>query len=238
VKQFVIVTVFFILVVNPMFAQTTEEDGQENFAASLPATAAASDKKVFATFSYGAASSWLTRIIYQTERSNFVLRDFFSGLYFALELQNTQNIIPEIRLAAYYPFVSTFNHVPQMPNTPLHYAADLFTGFRLEIEWNFLRLNAGPGLHVFYMSSDRWNYLNMGFAATAGIELAITPGWSFMINGIASIDNGNLGANGNMEPFDITYQYQTGIGIRYSKNKRSDSALFMPKDIPIVILDR
>ena len=192
---------------------------------SLPA-----ETRPHATFSYGATASWLTRIVKQTERSNFVFRDFLPGVYFSTEVQNIPVIVPVVRLAAYYPLVSTFNRVPQKPNTPLHIGADMIAGIKFEpFDFKYVRINAGPAVHLFYLSSDRWNYFNLGAAAIAGVELALSPGWTMLFDGYASLDSGNLGSNRLMEPFDITYQYQVGVGVRYSKMKRNDYVLFKPE---------
>jgi hypothetical protein len=188
--------------------------------------------KPFLTYSYGTTFSWLTRIIEQNERSNFVLRNFLPGLYFTMELQNIPLVTPEVRLAFYYPLISTFNHVHQKSNTPLHFAIDLFAGACFEIEWGKFSFNAGPGLHMFYLRSDRWNYLNFGIAATAGIEFAINSNISLLFDVLASLDNGNLGGNRVMEPFDTVFQYQTGIGVRYVRNKRT-SVVNLETDFPL-----
>jgi len=233
VKQAVLVlTVNFLLFAGPVFAESTG-------AADTEKHEGAKRNKVFPTFCYGAAASWLVRIIEQPERSNFVFRDFMAGLYFTTELQNVPYITPEIRLTAYYPAVSSFNYMPQPAKIPLHYGIDLFAGARFEFGWSFFKLNAGLGLHMLFLNSDRWNYLNLGAAGVIGVEFALTPKWSLLINGFASFDNGNLGANRDMEPFDFAYQYQTSIGVRYSKKKNNEVALStLKKDKPPVVFDR
>jgi hypothetical protein len=184
-------------------------------------------EKLFLTLSYGAVASWLTRIIDQTGRSNFVFRDFMPGLYFGTELRNVKYITPIARLTVYYPLISSFNHVPQKPNSPLHFGIDFFTGFRFGFNINdVIRLHAGPALHMFFLNAERWNYFNLGAAAVAGAELPLSPRWTFLIDGIASFDSGNLGANRKMEPFDRTFQYQAGIGCRYSKKMQNRKHLF------------
>ena len=181
--------------------------------------------KLFLQFTQGITAAWLTRIVNQTGRSNFVFRDFLPGLYFAAELHNLKYVTPAVRVAAYYPLISTFNLMPQESKTPLHIGADLFAGLRFEKEMNqFIRVNGGPGLHLFFLNSDRWNFLNMGAAVFAGIEYLLNSRWSLLADGFASLDNGNLGANRRMEPFDIVYQYQVDFGFRYS-TRRSDLRL-------------
>ena len=183
--------------------------------------------KIFFTFNQGVAASWLTRVINQSERSNFVFRDFLPGLYFGAELRNLPYIVPMMRLAAYYPIASTFNHMPQKPVTPMHAAADLVAGLRFEpFNLKYVRINAGPALHMYFLNADRWNYFNLGAAAVVGVEVPLASRWTLLVDGYASIDNGNLGSNRLMEPFDIVWQYQINVGFRYSKKRENDPSLF------------
>jgi len=221
-----------LLAAGPAFAQETKA-----VEAAESSETTAQNKKIFPTFSYGASTSWVTRIIKQTGRSSFVFREFLPGLYFTTELQNIPVVTPEARLSVFYPLISKFNDVRQAL-APLNIGIDLFLGARFELKWNIVKFNAGLGLHTFFMTSSRWNYVNMGIGGVIGVELALSPGWSLLVNGLASFDNGNLGTNRNMEPFDIAYQYQSSIGVRYSKKKLNDVAAFMPKDNSRVIFDR
>jgi hypothetical protein len=187
--------------------------------------------KLFVSFSYGAVASWLTRIIDQTGRSNFVFRDFLPGLYFGAELRNVKYITPMVRLTAYYPLISSFNRVPQKPNSPLHFGIDFYTGFRFGFDIKeFVRLHLGPALHMHFLNAERWNYFNLGAAAVAGLEVPLTRRWTLLVDGIASLDNGNLGANRRMEPFDKVFQYQAGVGCRYSKRMLNEKPLFAKRD--------
>ncbi|MCL2211477.1 MAG: hypothetical protein FWB95_06115 [Treponema sp.] len=228
------ITAVFIFFGTPVFAQSSDgqlDDPYYDPDIEIIDGSNNDTKKLYVTFSYGATFSWLTRIIDQTSRnrSNFVLKDFFPGVYFTTELQNPKRITPEIRLAAYYPLVSTFNDMPQKPKLPLHYAVDFFAGARFGFKWSFFSLAPGLGLHFLFLNSERWNYINLGVGAVIGVEFAISPKLSLLLNGMASFDNGNLGGNRLMEPFNITYQYQANIGVRYSKKKRNTSVLFIPK---------
>ena len=237
--QSLILLILLLLLCQPVFAQE-EVDAQGMEAAvieeEITATKTESviqepeppqaENKLYPTFSWGATTTWLTRIIKQTGRSNFVFHDFMPGLYFGTELRNVKYIIPEIRAAVYYPLLCTFNEVPQKSTTPLHLAVDAFAGIRFETGWQFLHLSIGPGLHFLFLNADRWNYFNLGIAAAGGIEVSFNPEWSLLIDGMASFDNGNLGKNRTIEPFDYTWQYQTSIGARYSKNRRNEQAIF------------
>jgi hypothetical protein len=181
-------------------------------------------------FSEGLTCSWLTRIIKQTGRSNFVFEDFLAGPYFRMDLHTPKNITPMLRVAALYPFISTFNQFPQKPKLPLHFGADMNLGVNFKIfDFSYFRLNAGPAAHLFFLNSERWNYWELGAAAFVGMELPISQGWTLICNGFASLDYGNLGDNRKMEPFDIAYQYQVDIGVRYSKKMINRTSLFPGK---------
>jgi len=190
-------------------------------------------KTPFLLFSEGLTCSWLTRITKQSGRSNFVDEDFLPGLYYRMDLVDPHwdDIFrPMIRIAALYPLISTFNKVPQLPKTPLHFGADINLGVVFNIlEFAYFRLNAGPALHLFFLNSDRWNYFNMGGAAMIGMELPLAPRWTLIGGGIASLDSGNLGDNRYMEPYDIVFQYHVELGIRYSKRLINSKALFKGK---------
>jgi len=190
---------------------------------------AAEDKKqeFFFLFSEGTAFSWLTRIIKQSGRSNFVFKDFMLGLYSRVDMHTEKNITPMARLAVFYPLEATFNKYPQKPKSPLHIGMDMNLGVNFNIfEFPYFRLNAGPAFHMFFLNSDRWNYFELGMAAFTGMELPISERWTLICGLFASLDNGNLGANRNIEPFDIVYQYQVDIGVRYSKKLKNEKSLF------------
>jgi len=110
---------------------------------------------------------------------------------------------------------------------PLHFGVDMNLGLDFDLfDFKYVRLNAGPAIHLLFLNSDRWNYFELGMAAFLGMELPIAKRWTLICNGFASIDNGNLGDNRNMEPFDIAYQYQIDIGVRYSKKLENRTSLF------------
>jgi hypothetical protein len=201
--------------------------GQEAAGLGLPA----SEEKAFAlVLSEGLTASWLTRIIKQTERSNFVYKDFLPGLYFGVQTANLKPLNPLIRLAVFYPLSSSFNKIPQPPKSPLQFGIDFFGGANFEVfPQKYARFNFAPGLHLFFLNSDRWNYLNLGLAGQARVELPLTRSWTILIGGMASLDNGNLGANRRMEPFDIVYQYQVEVGVRYSKKAPNEFFYIKPK---------
>jgi hypothetical protein len=209
---------FFTAVLLLFLSRNVMAADYEPFAGTEPAAPADKAAKPFIVYYEGLSASWLTRITRQTGRSNFVFEDFMPGLYFGMALTNGTCLAPAIRLTAYYPLHSTFNKIPQPPKTPLHFGVDFFGGPAFQIDpLKYVRFNLSPGLHFLFLNSDRWNYFNVGVAGLAGLELPLTRDWTILVNGMASLDNGNLGGNRFMEPFDIVYQYQVDIGIRYTK---------------------
>jgi hypothetical protein len=210
-----------------------DENGPDDYetAASDPAAPPETGPaRPFLVYHEGLSASWLTRIIKQTSRSNFVYQDFLPGLYFGMGLANVKYVTPMIRLTAYYPLLSTFNKIPQPPKSPLHFGVDFFGGPAFQITGlKYVRFNLTPGLHLLFLNSDRWNYFNLGIAGLVGIEAPLTRGWTILANGIASLDNGSLGGNRLMEPFDIVYQYQVDIGVRYSKKLSNSFSYICPK---------
>jgi hypothetical protein len=175
-------------------------------------------ERPFIVFNEGVTASWLTRIMRNEERSNFVFTDFMTGAYFGIQTVNMQPLNSIVRVAVFYPLAFTFNDVPQTPKNIIRYAIDTFAGIDIELNmWNYVRINMAPGLHFLFQNADRWNYINLGVGALVGLELPLAKHWTILLNGIASLDNGNLGTNREMEPFDIVYQYQLDVGVRYSK---------------------
>lgn len=176
--------------------------------------------KPFVIFDYGLTSSWVNRVINQEEygRSNFNFQDFLVGAYVSMQTKNMKPLNSMIRLAGFYPLSFTFNNVPQVSKAILRGCADLFAGILLELDmWNYLRINISPGFHTYYQYSDRFNYVHLGGAVLANLELPIAKFWTIKIDGIASLDYANLGSNKDIEIYDVCWQYQLDIGFRYSK---------------------
>ncbi|NLL99941.1 MAG: hypothetical protein GX220_00595 [Treponema sp.] len=172
----------------------------------------------FIVFNEGITISNVTRIQKQNDRSNFVFDDFMIGAYLSFTTFNMKPIDSTVRIAIFYPLNSAFNSVLQEPKQVLRYAFDLFAGpiFKTDM-WNYVRINFAPGLHFLYQMSDRFNYFNLGAGIQLGLELPLSKHWTILINGFASLDNGNFGSNNNIEPYDITYEFQLDLGFRYSK---------------------
>jgi len=223
------VTLLIILVFAPtaaIYAQENDIDTNED----IETKDDKNSNRPYIVLNEGVASSWLTRIVKKTERSNFVFEDFLVGLYCRVDLENIKYVTPIARLAVYYPMTQTFNKVPQLPKNPLHYSLDLNIGIKFDIlDLEYFRLNLGPALHLFFLNAERWNYLDLGGTVFLGMEVPLTKNWTFLCGGFASLDNGNLGANRRMEPFDIAYQYQIEIGVRYSKKITNRTFLFAKK---------
>lgn len=177
-------------------------------------------------FDEGATASWNTRLIKQSGRSNFVFQDFMAGLYFTTRTKNFDVLVPfplpvELfaRVAAYYPLIHTFNDYPQKAVNVLNFGVDFMLAPVLQISFlDYVYLDLAAGLHVLYQMSDRWHYVHLGAVGMVGLQLPIARRWTLLLNGFASIDNANLGSNKHMESYDLAWQYQASVGVRYSKN--------------------
>lgn len=219
----------------PAPRESVEPAPPETAVSEPAASKPAARNRPFVIFNEGVTASWLTRIITQSGRSNFVFKDFLPGVYFGMELVNLKSVfpkfplVPQLRLAAYYPLKSTFNDVPQPAKLPLHIAADAILGAGIKLNMlRYVRFSFTPGVHFFFLNSERWNYFNLGAAGILGMELPVSSGWTVLINGTASFDNGNLGKNREIEPFDIVYQYQVDVGVRYSRKARNEYPWIKP----------
>ena len=180
--------------------------------------------KPFVVFDYGVAASTVNRVIFQEmyERSNFNFQDTLVGAYISMQTKHMKPLNSIVRLAGYYPLSFTFNGVQQVSKAILRGSADLFAGILFELDmWNYLRINLSPGLHVFYQYSDRFNYVHLGGAILANVELPIAKYWTIKLDGIASYDYANLGSNKNIENYDACWQYQIDVGFRYSKKDKN-----------------
>lgn len=181
--------------------------------------------RFFLLFDQGATAAWNTRIIKQTERSNFVFEDFLAGLYFTTRTKNFSSLLPiklpfELlgRVAAYYPLSHTFNKYPQPPVNMLNFGVDVFLAPVVQINfWDYAYLDIAAGPHFLYQKSDRWHYVHLGIGGMLGVQMPLARRWTLLLNGMASLDNANLGSNKKMEVYDIAWQYQASFGFRYSK---------------------
>ncbi|HBD68976.1 MAG TPA: hypothetical protein DC014_06845, partial [Treponema sp.] len=70
-----------------------------------------------------------------------------------------------------------------------------------------------------YQLSDNWHYMSLGAGVMLGTELPLSRRWTILINAFGSFDYANLGTNAQMFPFDLSWQYQVSLGVRYSKKK-------------------
>ena len=177
-------------------------------------------------FDEGATASWNTRLIKQSGRTNFVFQDFMAGLYVTTRTKNFDALVPfplpvELfaRVAAYYPLSHTFNDYPQKAVNVLNFGVDFMLAPVLQISFlDYVYLDLAAGLHFLYQKSDRWHYVHLGAVGMVGLQLPLARRWTLLLNGFASMDNANLGSNRHMEPYDLAWQYQASVGVRYSKN--------------------
>lgn len=153
----------------------------------------------------------------QNDRSNFVWQNYFVGVCLTLQAENIRYINPMFRIAAYSPFYNTFNRMQQFPKQTILYAFDVFTGSAFKTNIKDIRFTLTPGIHYMYQLSDEYHLNYPGRGTSAGIELPVARHWSILNNGTITLDYANSGTNKDIQNFDISYQYQASIGVRYSK---------------------
>lgn len=204
--------------------QTQENELQANETDSSEESAAfpAITNKPFVIFNEGVTYSQITRIINQDKysRSNFVWQNHLIGLSLEMQTVNIKPVDSLLRLGLYYPFYYTFNGMEQPAKQPILYAFDLFWGpfFQTDM-WKYVFINFGIGPHFLYQLSDEYHHVELGGAVLLGIELPIARRWTIISNGLASLDYGNLGSNKYIQPYNIVYNYQVELGVRYSRKK-------------------
>ncbi|MBO5235658.1 MAG: hypothetical protein J6B32_00900 [Spirochaetaceae bacterium] len=218
----------FLFILSPVFSDETEvvQDDHITFDENLLIDDKTGfpliQEKPYIVFNEGLTTAWVTRIIKKENRSNFVFTDFMAGAYFAIETKNMQPLDSIIRFSVYYPISHKFNKVPQAKKNMLNFAFDLVAAPLLQMNmWEYVRINLGLGLHFLYQMGDRWNYINLGAACLAGVELPVAKRWTILLNGNGSWDFGNLGTNRDMEPYDSVWQYQLDLGVRYSRKSEN-----------------
>ena len=160
----------------------------------------------------------------QNDRSNFVWQNYFVGACLTLQAENIRYINPMFRIAAYYPFYNTFNGMQQFPKQTILYAFDVFTGPAFKTNIKDIRFTLTPEIHYMYQLSDEYHLNYLGGGISAGIEHPVARHWSILNNGKITFDYANSGTNKDIQNFDISYQYQASIGVRYSKKGYSRRA--------------
>ena len=177
------------------------------------------EAKPYVMFNEGAAFSQITRIVYQDDynRSNFVWQNYLAGLYCEMQTGNMKPVNSIYRVAAYYPFYHTFNGMEQPAKQPILYAFDVYAGpfFQGDL-WKYVLINFSFGPHFFYELSDEYHHVEAGGAVMLGIELPVATYWTIINNGIVSVDYGNLGSNRIIQPYDMVWNYQIELGVRFS----------------------
>ncbi|MCQ2584384.1 MAG: hypothetical protein MJ185_02245 [Treponema sp.] len=176
------------------------------------------EDKPFALFNEGVSAAQITRIITQDERSNFVWQDYYMGMFFEVQTANMQPYNSILRLTAYYPIYHTFNGMKQIQTQMFLYGLDLFYGVMFESDmWKYVGFKWAIGPHFAYNMTDEWHHMDAGIGALLGAELPLEKKWTIIADGLASLDYGNFGSNRKIMPYNVVWQYQLGIGFRYSK---------------------
>lgn len=166
---------------------------------------------------WGLAYTQVTRIQFQSNRSNFVWREDLVGAFYSAQTAYLPvNFIAKI--SAYYPIQTTFNFVPQVSKQVLLYGFDFNTGpiwtFPL---WQIANLSLAPVINVRYQMDDNFHKVDLGGGVIASLEFPIARYFTIMLNGEFTYDFGNLGTNAGMRNYDQVYSYGAQLGFRISK---------------------
>ena len=203
--------------------QTNGSESDENNREEPKLAFPAITEKPFVIFNEGVAYSMVTRLIYQDKysRSNFVWQNHLIGAYCEIQSVNIRPVDSILRVAAYYPFYYTFNGMEQPAKQAILYAFDLFWGpiFQTDM-WKYVYINFAFGPHFLYQLSDEYHHVELGAGVLLGVELPLARRWTILTNGLASLDYGNLGSNKHIQPYNLVYNFQIELGVRYSKKKQ------------------
>lgn len=210
-KVFCVLLILVLLLPLKLVAQDRiekEQDAQDR---------TANDKKFYVLFDEGISYSVISRLILQEEKSNYVFEDYMIGSYMTVRTEYFSPFNPIERLAVYVPFSTEFNNV-ELERKRFNWSFDSFTGveFTTDIQkWLFIRF--GPGVHFNYEYADRFEYITVGLGGYIDTELPISYRWSIILDGAGTFDFlGNLGSNKYVEYYNYCWQWQTGLGVRYT----------------------
>ncbi|MBP3709765.1 MAG: hypothetical protein J6I73_05110 [Treponema sp.] len=199
-------------VLSVQFDEQLQDDSEKN----------AAMKKPFVTFNEGVTLAHITRLIKQDDykRSNFVWQNYLIGLYFEMQTVRMRPFNSLFRVAVYYPFKHTFNGMNQQAKQLLLYAFDAYAGFFWQRDmWKYIRVNFSVGPHFLYELSDEYHHIQLGGALLAGLELPVAHRWTIINNGIFALDYPNLGSNRSIAPYNLAWEYQLELGLRYSRRE-------------------
>lgn len=175
-------------------------------------------KKAHLAFDEGVVLSCVNRLQNQEGRTNFNWKDSMVGAFVTVRLNNFFTLDILARTEVFYPFLHSFNGMKVAPKQTLLYAFDEFVGipFRFD-KFKYFALNVVPGGHFMYQLSDEYNLFYIGGGAIVGAELPISSKWTVLLDGTFTVDYPNLGSNKLVQPFNLSWQWQTSLGVRYSK---------------------
>ncbi len=220
-KIFLIISLSFIFL--PVFSttnekvQNTNDNNEKNVELNEKTGFPKIKEKPFIMFNEGVCIAQVTRIQKESSRSNFVWKNDFIGGFFQIQTRNMKPVNSIVRTSVFYPFYNTFNDVRQYAKQTVLYAFDLFAAPIIETDmWKYVNLKFGAGLHYMYQLTDEYHMHYLGPGVLAGIELPLEPRWTILLDGTFSLDYPNFGTNAHVQPYDLSWQYQLNLGVRYS----------------------
>ncbi len=175
-------------------------------------------EKFHFVFEEGAVFASVTRLQEESGRSNFVWNNRMIGMFFVTRLNNLFSFDIYARTEGLYPFLHTFNGMEVFAKQTILYAFDEFVGvpFRFN-KFKYFTFELIPGGHLMYQLSDEYHLFYFGGGIVVGGEVPVANRWTVLFNGTFTCDYPNLGSNKLIQPFDLSWHWQTSFGIRYSK---------------------
>jgi hypothetical protein len=147
-----------------------------------------------------------------------------------MQTGNMKSVNSICSVAVYYPFYHTFNGMEQLAKQPILYAFDAYAGAFFQGDlWKYVLINFSFGPHIFYKLSDEYHHVEAGGAVMIGIGLPVATYWTIINNGIFSVDYGNLGSNLIIQPYDMVWNYQIELGVRFSLRGANEYAYIHQK---------
>ncbi|MDD7415943.1 MAG: hypothetical protein SPI86_04380 [Treponemataceae bacterium] len=189
---------------------------QDSSQSQTKKNSASDEDKFTVAFDEGLGYSKVTRIVFQNEKTNYVFEDYMMGAFLSVRTEYFEPLNPLMRLSVYTPFSTEFNNVEQSRKR-FNWGIDYFAGmeFKASVK-GYVNVHIAPGLHFLYEYTDRFSYIDLGIGGYINAELPVSYHWSIVLDGIGSFDFGNLGSNKLFEYYNIVWQWQTGIGFKYS----------------------
>jgi len=215
--------IVFAFLANQIFSQElqdTQENKEIEKIEEIEKVEVGNKPNIF--FDEGIALACVNRLQEQEERSNFNWKDSLIGAYFTVHINDFFTFDVLSRTEVFYPFLHTFNGMEVFSKQTILYAFDELVGIDYKLKkFKYFTLNVVPGVHLMYQLTDEYHLFYFGGGLIIGAELPIAKNWTLLADGTFTCDYPNLGSNSLVQPFYFSWQWQTSLGVRYSKKKQN-----------------